>query len=81
MTSTILVAVLLAFALAACASTEVREQQACARWGITPDDPRFFACMDRMEAVHQTNVAASLGMLGAGTALLQSPPRYDVYVH
>ncbi len=65
--------------IAACTSVEVKEQAACERMGITPDNPRFDSCMDRMEMRRQANMAASLGMMNAGAGLLQPQPNVVVY--
>jgi hypothetical protein len=68
-------------ALGACTPPEVKEQQACARLGITPDDDRFWTCMQHMEAIRESHIRASREMLGAGTTLLQPQPSISVYAH
>ena len=67
--------------LGACTPPEVKEQQACARLGITSDDDRFWTCMQHMEAIRELHINASRAMLGAGTTLLQPTPSVNVYTH
>jgi hypothetical protein len=58
-------------ALAGCASATDREQQACAKLGITPNDDRFWTCMQHMEEVRQANMARSMGMMSVGAGMMQ----------
>jgi hypothetical protein len=67
--------------LAGCVSATDREQQACAKLGITPNDDRFWTCMQHMEAQRQANKAASMQMLQTGGQLLAPPPSVNVYTH
>lgn len=75
------IAVAIVTMLAGCVSLQERYAAECARLGIHRGDPDFWSCMQMADMQRARQMNASLGMMQAGSGMLQTQQPTLFIVH